>query len=41
MNPFFEWHLDIDWTQIISEVNDKIASDGYSLFGLFFMLGSL
>ncbi|WP_276390912.1 sodium:solute symporter family protein [Eudoraea chungangensis] len=38
MNPFFGWHLDIDWTQLISEVNDKIVSDGYSLFGLFFML---
>ncbi|MEM9141386.1 MAG: sodium:solute symporter family protein [Bacteroidota bacterium] len=38
MDPFFGWHLDIDWTGIISEVNDKIASDGFSLFGIFFML---
>ncbi|MGB5170427.1 MAG: sodium:solute symporter family protein [Eudoraea sp.] len=38
MNPFFEWHLNIDWSSIIAEVNNKIASDGYSLFGLFFML---
>lgn len=38
MNPLFGWQLDIDWTGIIDEVNDKIASDQYSLFGLFFML---
>jgi Na+/proline symporter len=38
MNPFFEWKLNMDWTGIIDEVNDKIASDGYSLFGIFFMM---
>lgn len=38
MDPFFGWTLDIDWTGLIAEVNDKIASDGYTLFGLFFML---
>lgn len=38
MNPFFGWDLDMDWTGIIDEVNTKIASDGYSLFGIFFML---
>ncbi|MEM7382642.1 MAG: sodium:solute symporter family protein, partial [Bacteroidota bacterium] len=38
MDPFFSWTLDIDWSGIITEVNTKIASDGYSLFGLFFML---
>ncbi len=37
-NPLFGWELDMDWTGIIDEVNDKIASDKYSLFGLFFML---
>ncbi|ADF50715.1 MAG: sodium:solute symporter [Zunongwangia sp.] len=37
-NPLFGWELDIDWTGIIDEVNAKIASDQYSLFGLFFML---
>ncbi|NAS12322.1 sodium:solute symporter family protein [Poritiphilus flavus] len=38
MDPFFGWKLDIDWSGIINEVNAKIASDGYTLFGLFFML---
>ncbi|WBL24932.1 sodium:solute symporter family protein [Zunongwangia sp. HGR-M22] len=38
MNPFFGWELNLDWTGIIDEVNTKIAEDGYSLFGLFFML---
>ncbi|MBO2543651.1 MAG: sodium:solute symporter family protein [Zunongwangia sp.] len=37
-NPFFGWELNMDWSGIISEVNTKIASDGYSLFGIFFML---
>jgi SSS family solute:Na+ symporter len=35
-SPFFGLHLDIDWRGVISEVNDKISSDGYSLFSLFF-----
>lgn len=35
-SPFFGWHLGIDWSSIIPEVNAKIASDGYSLFSLFF-----
>lgn len=38
MNPFFGLHLNMDWTGIIDEVNAKIASDGYELFGIFFML---
>ncbi|MGS2763541.1 sodium:solute symporter family protein [Sinomicrobium sp. M5D2P9] len=38
MNPFFGWELHLDWEHIIPELNDKIASDGYSLFGIFFML---
>jgi len=38
MNPFFEWELNMNWTGIIDEVNQKIASDGYSLFGIFFMM---
>lgn len=37
-NPFFGWKLTLDWNQIIPEVNDKIASDGYSLFTVFFMM---
>jgi SSS family solute:Na+ symporter len=35
-SPFFGLNLDINWSGIISEVSDKIQSDGYSLFSLFF-----
>ena len=38
LTPFFGMHLDMDWSGILSEVNAKIASDGYSLFGIFFMM---
>ena len=38
MNPFFGLNLDLNWVGIIPEVNDKIASDGYELFSIFFML---
>ena len=34
---FFGWHLNLDWTSI-PEINNRIASDGYSLFGIFFMM---
>jgi SSS family solute:Na+ symporter len=37
-NPFFGWRLGLDWSSIIPEVNSKIASDGFSLFGVFFMM---
>lgn len=38
-SPFFGWRLDdLNWTGIIDEVNAKIASDGYSLFTIFFMM---
>jgi Na+/proline symporter len=37
--PFFGWRLDdLDWRGIINEVNDKITSDGYSLFTIFFWM---
>ena len=38
MNPFFSWRLDIDWSGIIAGVNDKIASDQFSLFTIVMML---
>jgi len=38
LNPFFGTRLHLDWSQIIPEVNQKIASDGYSLFGIFFTM---
>jgi Na+/proline symporter len=37
-NPFFGWRLGLDWQKLIPEVNSKISSDGYSLFGIFFMM---
>lgn len=37
-NPFFGWHLDLDWSAIAADANKKIADDGYSLFGMFFMM---
>ncbi|HEX8022253.1 sodium:solute symporter family protein [Mucilaginibacter sp.] len=37
-SPFFGKNLGLSWTGIINEVNNKIKSDGYSLFGLFFMM---
>lgn len=35
---FFGWHLNLDWSSIVPAANAKIAQDGYSLFGLFFMM---
>lgn len=37
-NPFFGWELNLNWSGIIPEVNDKISSDGYELFTIFFMM---
>lgn len=37
-NPFFGWHLNLDWSHIISSANQKIKDDGFELFGLFFMM---
>jgi SSS family solute:Na+ symporter len=37
-SPFFGWHLNLDWSHIISDANKKIADDGYGLFGIFFMM---
>lgn len=37
-NPFFGWTLELDWSSIIPEVNEKIDSDGYSLFMIFVMM---
>ncbi|MGA2684308.1 MAG: sodium:solute symporter family protein [Verrucomicrobiota bacterium] len=34
---FFGWNLNLNWTTI-PEINNKIASDGYSLFGIFFIM---
>jgi SSS family solute:Na+ symporter len=37
-NPFFGSRLELDWSGLIAEVNQKIKADGYSLFGIFFMM---
>jgi Na+/proline symporter len=37
-SPFFGWNLGLDWKGIIDGVNDKIASDQFSLFTIFMML---
>lgn len=37
-NPFFGWNLGLDWTGIVDDANKKIAEDGFTLFGLFFMM---
>jgi Na+/proline symporter len=34
---FFGWNLNLNWTTI-PEINNRIASDGYSLFGIFFIM---
>ena len=35
----FGWHLtNMDWGKSIPAINDIIAKDGYSLFGIFFMM---
>jgi SSS family solute:Na+ symporter len=36
--PFFGWNLDLDWSNIIPDANRKIAEDGFSVFGFFFMM---
>lgn len=37
-NPFFGWHLDLNWKGIIDEALKKIGDDGYGMFGIFFMM---
>ena len=38
LTPFFGVRLELDWSAIIPQVNEKIASDGFSLFTTFFMM---
>jgi len=38
MNPFFGWTLDLDWSGIVTGVNQKIQEDGFSLFSILFMM---
>ena len=38
LDPFFGWDLGLDWKGIAAGANRKIAEDGFSPFGLFFMM---
>jgi solute:Na+ symporter, SSS family len=37
-SPFFGKQLGLDWSKIIADANKKIAEDGFSPFGFFFMM---
>ncbi|PWJ44592.1 Na+/proline symporter [Sediminitomix flava] len=37
-NPFFAWELNMDWGNLIPAVNERISEDGFSMFGIFFMM---
>ncbi|MCF7885006.1 MAG: Na+:solute symporter [Candidatus Marinimicrobia bacterium] len=37
-SPFFGWKLDLDWNNIISQVNQVIKNDGYEFFTIFMMM---
>jgi Na+/proline symporter len=38
VTPFFGWTLNLNWTGLIDAVNTKIESDGYGMFGFFFIM---
>ncbi|MCB0550528.1 MAG: Na+:solute symporter [Phaeodactylibacter sp.] len=38
LTPFFGQRLSLDWSSLIPEVNEKIRTDGFSLFSIFFMM---
>ena len=35
---FFNWTLDLDWSALLPEANARIAQDGWTLFGAFWMM---
>jgi Na+/proline symporter len=37
-NPLFSWKLNLNWGNIIEDANKKISEDGFSMFGIFFMM---
>jgi len=37
-NIFFGWRLGMDWSKLMPSALDKVASDGYGLFGFFVMM---
>jgi Na+/proline symporter len=38
LDLFGGWRLDLDWSATFPELNDKIAADGYEMFGLLLMM---
>ncbi|MCC8172082.1 MAG: Na+:solute symporter [Parabacteroides sp.] len=36
--PFFGWTLDIDWSTLMPALNERMASDQYTLFTIFIMM---
>ncbi len=37
-NLSFGWKVNLDWSALVATVNDKIATDGFNLFTIFFMM---
>ncbi|OLY91766.1 Na+/proline symporter [Cnuella takakiae] len=37
-DPFFGWNLGLNWSGMVADANKKIAEDGFSPFGAFFMM---
>jgi hypothetical protein len=37
-NIFFGWHLNLDWSTLLPAATDKVAQDGYGLFGFFVIM---
>jgi len=37
-NVFFGWHLNLDWSNLVPSANDRVAQDGYGLFGFFVLM---
>ena len=35
---WFGWEIDLDWGALLPAADEKIAADGYTLFGAFFMM---
>ena len=35
-NPFFGWHLNLNWSGIVADANKKIADDGFGLIWIIF-----
>jgi SSS family solute:Na+ symporter len=38
LDPFFGWRLHLDWSHLLPDAGKKIRDDGFSLFGVFFMM---